>query len=230
MFDPVSLGVGVGMNVLGGLMGRSDAASMAKDKAIARNAALTRSLEKQAQYAAENRGNFDTRMTDYAPGAQDKALTGAQDARTATSIGAITAPTDASEMGFSKSAPDVVRSEYAKRMLGAYQYATDRAKASGKLGGYGDTWLDNNVGIADTGRRIGTVNNFSQAENAMLPAQMDLAEQSVTRRPSMWGPILQTGGMLLAGSGARGGLSSMFGSGNLGEVGGGVLGNFKAGL
>lgn len=203
-WDAVGLAAGpVGMTILGGLMQRRDAAAQAAAIATARNSVLTQYLQKQAALGKEGRGYFDTRMGDYAPGAQDTALAGAQDARTATSTGAITAPTDGSEIAFSGSTPAVVRGEYAKRMLNAFNYATDRAKASGKLGGYGDTWLGNNIGIADTGRRIGTVNNFAAAESAMLPDQQDFAQIAATKRPSMWGPILSGVGQATTQMAAR---------------------------
>jgi|WetSurMetagenome_2_1015567.scaffolds.fasta_scaffold421351_2 hypothetical protein len=200
----------VGMTVLGGAMQRRDAAAQARATAEARNNILTQYLQKQADFAKESRGYLDTRMGDYAPGAQDAALSNAQTARTATSTGAITGPSDGSEIAFSSSAPAVVRGEYAKRMLSAFNSATERAKASGKLGGYGDTWLGNNVGIADTGRRIDTVNNFSRGETGILNDQMDLAEIGAKKEASIWGPILSGAGKIgtsLASKYATGGVS-----------------------
>lgn len=210
-----------GVGAIGDIISRNDAAKQARATAEARNAVLTKYLQRQAELAKESRGYFDTRMGDYAPGAQEAALTSAQDARTATSTGAITAPTDASEVAFSGSTPAVVRSEYAKRMLAAFNSATERAKASGKLGGYSDNWLNNNVGIADTGRRIDTVNNFSRAETGMLNDQMDFAEIGAKREPSMWGPLLSgigKIGMSAAGSGFGGG--NLFGAGSASLFGG----------
>ena len=121
-----------------------------------------------------------------APGAQDAILTDAQGARTTAITGNQTAPSDGSDVAISRSAPKIVRGEIAKRMLDAFNASTDRAKAMGTLGGYTDAWLSNNLGLQDTSRRIGTVNNFSQAESSLLGSEQDLAQQAATKTPSIW--------------------------------------------
>lgn len=195
-----------GLKVAGGLLGRREADKNAEAVANARNSALMSYLKRQGDLADEARGYFTTRMADYAPGVQDKALATAQDSRSAALTGNLTAPSDGSEIAVSRSAPPIVRGEIAKRMLDAFNTSTERAKAMGKLGGYGDTWLNNTFGLADTSRRIGTVNNFSQAEAAMLGNQLDLAEAAAPRSSSIWPGILSAGGDLLAlGAGFFGG-------------------------
>jgi hypothetical protein len=196
--------VSAALSAGGSYLSGQDAASRSSDIAGARTAALVASLKRQAEFGKEGRGYFDTRMGDYAPGAQDTALTGAQTDRTSDIMGNLSAPTPVSDIPLSASAPNAVKGEFGKRMLSAFQQATDRAKAAGKLGGYGDTWMGNNMGIADTGRRIGTVNNFSRAEGGLLGAQQDFAEIGATRAPSIWGPALSAAGGLAAGAAGRG--------------------------
>jgi hypothetical protein len=189
---------------LGGLISQREAEEDARRRTEARMASLRRSLARQDAFAGEARGHFDTRMGDYAPGVQDTRLADAQGARTEAITSNITVPT-ADDVPYSRSAPAVVRGTLAKRMLGVFNDATERAKTAGALGGYGDTWQGNALGVADTGRRIATVNDFSRQEAAMLPMEQDLAEAGAAKKPSLWGPILSAGGNLAASFAGRGG-------------------------
>jgi hypothetical protein len=202
---PLALAAGgTAASIFGGLLGQKDAEEDKRARTEARMASLRRSLARQDAFSGEARGYFDTRMGDYAPGVQDTRLTSAQGARTNAITSNITVPT-ADDVTYSRSAPDVVRGALAKRMLGVFNDATERAKAAGALGGYGDTWQGNALGVADTGRRIATVNDFSRQEAALLPMEQDLAEAGAAKKPSMWGPILQAGGNLATSFAGRGG-------------------------
>lgn len=187
----------------GAAISSSEARSNANSRANARNSVLAQSLDRQAQWGKEARGYFDSRMGDYEKPAQEASLTKAQDNRTADITKNMTTPTTG-DIPLSGSTPEVVKSEIAKRMLTTFQQATDRAKAAGKVGGYGDTWLGNNMGVTDTARRVGTVNNFSANDAALLPARQDLAEIGATKAPSIWGPLLSAGGQVVAAGAGRG--------------------------
>jgi hypothetical protein len=158
-------------------------------------------------------------METYAPAAQEGALNTAQESRGADLTGNIKA-SDSSAIPLSGSAPSVVKGEIAKRMLTSFTDATARAKALGNLGGYGDNWLDNNVGVTDTSRRVGTLNNFSRGEAAILPGLQDAAQIRATQQPSIWGPILSAGGNVLAAGAGRG--WSPFGASPSGVLPGGA--------
>jgi hypothetical protein len=183
------------MGIAGGLMEERDRREDAAARAKARMDSLRRSLKRQDAFSGEARGYFDTRMGDYAPGVQDTRLVDAQSARTGTITSNLTVPT-ADDVPYSRSAPAAVRGALAKRMLDVFNDATERAKAAGALGGYGDTWQSNALGVADTGRRIGTVNDFSRQEAALLPMEQDLAEAGAAKQPSLWGPIMKAGSQL----------------------------------
>jgi hypothetical protein len=189
--------IGVGMQVAGGLMQRDDAQKNATAQAQARNSVLLDYLKKQQGLETEGRGFLDNTMAGYAPGAQDSLLAGKQDARTAAATTAMGPMSDPNSVTVSGSAPTAVRGEIAKRMLSAFQGATQRAKAMGQLSGYGDQWVENNSGIADSARRIGTLNNFSRGNTGILPSQMDLAQMAATKQPSIWGTALSAGGSCL---------------------------------
>lgn len=212
--DPGTLGMmalSTGLSAAGGAIQQNEMRQNAQARANARNSVLAQSLERQRKYEQEARGLFDQRMKDYEKPAQDQTLVQSQADRTGDITKNITAPT-ADAIPLSGSAPEVVKGEVAKRMLKAFEDSTARAKAMGKVGGYGDNWLGNNMGVADTARRVGTVNNFSRNDAALLPAEQDLAEAGVGGGSSMWGQILGAGGNILAAGAGRG--WSPFGAGS----------------
>jgi hypothetical protein len=206
MCDPGTLGLmaaSAGLSAGGAAIQRSEADANANSIASARNGVLQQYLDRQRKLGEEGRGYFDTRMQDYAPGKQAEALDKAQADRTEGILKNVSAP-NVDAVPLTGSTPQVVKSEIAKRMLATFQQATDRAKAAGKLSGYGDSWLGNNLGVADTARRVGTVNNFSQNEAALLPNEQQFAEVAARKQPSIWGPILSAGGNLVASAAGRG--------------------------
>ena len=198
--------IGLGANILGGLISRSDGIENANAIAAARNAVLLDYLKKQKKLEMEGRGHLDTTVGTYAPG--NTQLADAQGAR----MGAIETTqggmSDPGAVTVSRSAPKNVRGEIAKRMLTAFQDSTARAKAMGSLGGYGDQWSNNAVNIGDTGRKINTLQNFSRGNSAILQSQQDLAQIGATKEPSIWGPVLQAGGSLLMKGGFGGGAAA----------------------
>lgn len=224
--NPVTLGVLAAATALSGagsIMGSGDAARRARDTARARNAVLNTSLAKIDANTAENKAAFDARMGDYAPGVQGNALQAAQDARVTGNTGAMTAG-DAGDVALSGSAPAVVRGAIAKRMLEAFQGARQRAEASGKLGGYGDVWMNNRFGISDTANKIGTVNNFAAGQGRITGALQDLTEQASYRPPALLPQVLQFAGSVLGGAAGRGMFGGATPAVNPGVAGGGYLG------
>jgi hypothetical protein len=103
------------------------------------------------------------------------------------------------QMSLSGSAPQVVQSELAKRMMGAVDKGKAEAQQLGKVGGYGDTWFNEGVSNVATGRNLGVNQNFASGNMALLPYGQDLAEQAAYKPISPFGSILS-------------GLGSAFGS------------------
>lgn len=209
-FDPISAGTmaaGAALSGTGGYLSAKESADNTAASVAARNAVLQRHLNHQKAYADEASGFFKNRMADYAPGAPAAALTAAQDARTADATGAITKPVS-DTIALPGSTPDASRNEIAKRMLTAYQTATDRAKAAAKLGGYGDTSQARALGVADTGRRLGTVGALSQGDMATLQDEQELADAATPKKQSIWGPVLTAGGNAVSWLGGSGKVNS----------------------
>lgn len=222
-FLPIAMGLGAA----GSVMGAKDGADRALATARARNAVLSDSLGRIDKNAAENRATFDARLGDYATAPQ--ALETAQTTRANNNVSNITAG-NADEIALSGSAPAAVRGAIAERLQQSFGGAKDRAVASGRLGGYGDAWLGNKIGIADSANRIGTVNNFSQGQARILPALQDFAEQAAYKPPAILPQIMRFAGNILgsaAGSGMLNGMGGMFGgpAANAGVAGGGYLGS-----
>jgi hypothetical protein len=102
-----------------------------------------------------------------------------------------------------------VAAEYAKRAGAAHDYAAGIGQAEDNLGGYGDTWFQNNLRDQQASRDIGVTNSYSNEEKSLLPARQQLAQATAYKQPSIWGPVLSGVGSIL---GAKGG--KMMGSGD----------------
>ena len=190
---------------VGSMINMSEMRADQEARAAARMQALREHQARQKTFQDENRKTYEERAQDYTPENQGKVLQNAQDARTEDITQGVKGPT--TDVALTGSAPSVVEGELAKRMLTAFNKSTDQAKALGKLGGYGDQWFTNNMGLLDSGRKIDTVNSFSRQEAALLPGYQDLAEAGAARAPSGIGTIMsglgQIGGYY-AGAKAKG--------------------------
>ena len=189
----------------GAIISRNESAQNAANIMAARNSVLMESRAKQKEFANEARGAFDTGMTKFTPENQAPALDNAQTARTEAITSNISGPGDAGNIPLSGSAPEIVKGTIAKRMLEMFTNATDKAKRLGRLGGYDDTTFGNNLGVTETGRKIGTINDFSRGTAALLPYEQDFAEARAARSNSIWGPLLMGAGAI--GGAAAGGMN-----------------------
>lgn len=204
--DPFILSLLLGGSALGGagaLFGRHDALDAAKRERDARNEVLRGYIAKQEGFAGQNRGTFNSNLAGYAPEVQGQKLAAAQGARTDTNVGNVSAA-DPNAVPITADAPKAVRGEIAKRMLTVHDAATDRAKASGTLGGYGDVWQGNQLGNNNASREIGVVNNYSEGARHLLGPEQDLAAAAAYKPPSIWGQLLTgAGNMMGAAAGGR---------------------------
>lgn len=206
--DPVSLGInalmlggGTALSIMGGRRQRDDAVLNAAREASVRNKVLREGLDRQEKYGVENQGHLGTAFNRFDPNVQAGALDSAFAAREAAvgeDLGPVTVLDD---VGTNNQA---VKGTIAKRMLDAYQRATDVAKMRSRPGAYSDVWADNGAGIADSGRRIDTVNNFARGDAALIPMEQDLAAYVYASPTSSNGSTLSSLGNLLAGIGGSG--------------------------
>jgi hypothetical protein len=193
---------GTAMNIGGGIISRNSALSNAQRQAQARNAVLADNIAKEQGFYDANKGVWDTNIGAYAPAAQATQLQTAQDTRGAANTGNQIAPdANSFQLTADPNASPAVKSELAKRMLSTFTAATERAKNMGKLSGYGDTWLQNELRNRQADRDIGVTNTFAEGRKALLGPEQDMAAAAAYKPPSIWGPILQGTGSILSSYG-----------------------------
>src|SRR5262245_48616582 len=152
--DPITAGLllgGTGLNVFGGMFGRNEALENAARQAEARNAVVRDAIAKLNVFGGQNRDTFNANMANYDPATQAARLASDQDKRSNANVSAITTQNPNATPIQSDASP-AARADLAKRMLAVHDQAVDRAKAMGKLGGYSDTWMGNQLGNAQAGR------------------------------------------------------------------------------
>lgn len=177
-----------------------EASKNATAVADARNRELQATLGRTKQLAKDSRNIYKQREDEIQPEAMAASQADATADRTATLEGAI--PDSAPEaVPLSGSAPAVVKSEIAQKMLEATGEAKSQARALGKVGGYGDTWFKEGLATNDTDRRLGIPQNFIQNEMALLPYSQDFAEFGAYRPSSGIGEIMQGAGNVIASAG-----------------------------
>ncbi len=218
MCDPVNLAISAGLGVASKVIGGNEANEAAKRDAAARNAVLAQTIAREKGYAADNTKQFEGNVANYAPGVQQGQLADAQAARTANMTGNIT-QTDPNSIPITADANPAVRSEIAKRMLAVHDGAVSRAGLNGKVGGFGDTWLKNNLATSEADRNIGVTNNYAEGTKAILPAQQDAAAAAAYKPPSIWSTILGGASSLAAGKAGAGGYGAPGGTAGTIQVG-----------
>lgn len=188
----------------GQMIASNEANRNAQAQANARMQALREHQAKQRAFAEDNYKIIDQRLgEDYAGDAQDQRLKEATDERTDSILSNVpeAATTD---IAISGTAPDIVKSEIAGRMANAFKSATDRARTLGQLGGYGDQWFNNNVGILGDSRKIDTTNSFARQEAALLPSYQSLAEYQAYKPGSGLGQAMYGLGQIGASAAGAG--------------------------
>lgn len=156
---------------------------MRQDAAVAnaRNRVLGDYLGRQDEWVAQNQGDFNTGLGAFMPDAQGAQLAGAETARGDSILGAIGGP-NTGGVALRTNAPNFVTSEIDKKVAEARDLARTSGLRMAKMGAYGDTWQQNNRGIADTGRKIDTTNTIAKGNMALVPYAQDLTEFQV-RKP-----------------------------------------------
>lgn len=222
MCDPLSLalmGGSMGLSAVGGGMKSKGAATdyandletetqrMRQDAAEAaeRNEVLKAYLARSRGYAGENQSTFGREIQGFSPEAQRTM----EDARVASRSGAV-----AKAIGTGANTPavpllpgstSVSSDDLATRMKLAYQKAQEAGARHAKVGAIGETWQGNDENVAQAGNQIGTVNQISRGDMALLPQEQELAGFK-HRKPITGKPRTNTGlGSLLQGLGSIGG-------------------------
>jgi hypothetical protein len=189
----------------GTYMSQQEASQNAQRAADARNRELQATLARTKKLGEESRNIYKQREQEIAPEAAQQSHEDATASRTATLEGAI--PDSAPEaVPLSGSAPTVVKSEIAQKLLDATGEAKTQARALGKIGGYGDMWFNEGLSSNNADRRLSVPQNFIQNEMALLPFSQDFAEYGAYRPSSGVGEIMAgVGNVVASAGGAYGG-------------------------
>ena len=173
--------------------------------AEARNERLNNTLMKNDALAKQSRDTFNERAQKITQDQMQQTQQEATDTRQQDLEAAVAeTPSPAEDVALSGSAPKVVQSELAKRMGEALDKSKDQAKKLGKLGGYGDSWLEQGFNDVNAGRNIAQDANFASGNMAIMPYQQDIAEMRASKPISPIGGLLQGFGSMM-GSYAGGG-------------------------
>ncbi len=191
---------------VGSMMQQNEAAKNAARIQNARNAELDALRTRNKKLSDEATGIFDERMSRQAPDAQQNTQEQVAQQRVSELVGAAESAPQV-DMGLSGSAPDIVRSEFAKRIADSVGKAKKDAESLGKLGAFSQMQFDNALDNQRTANRISVPVGFAQSNTQMLPYLQNEAELNATKPSSGIGQILQgagTAGGFLAGSGKLG--------------------------
>ncbi len=205
-----------GLELLGAVAGVAGSAITANEQsknaqrmAQARNDELKKHLLKNDSLAQESRQDFAQRNAEMANKGLEQDQQQQTQQREADMTAAVESTPAPEQMAIegastSGSAPQVVRQEMARRIGDALTQSKEQAKASAKLGGFGDAWTQQCFKDVAANRDISVAANFAAGNSALLPHQQDIAETRAYK------PISPIGGIL---SGFGGMLGSMGGGG-----------------
>jgi hypothetical protein len=199
--DPVSLSLGTAASVGGGLWSRSDQLNNAQREANARNGVLSTAINGLGQdYSNINAPAFAGAVGGIPTAGS---LKGAQDARTNTIMGNVRPP-PLSRMA-PPDAPPALAASRASQMKNATDFIRNQGTATGKLGGYGDSWFNSGLNEQDAARKIGIGNLFANETKSLIGPEQDLAGAASYKTPSPLSSALQGLGSMLGSYAGRGG-------------------------
>jgi hypothetical protein len=196
-------------------IGCSDQLNNAQREANARNGVLSTAINGLNQdYSNINAPAFGSAVGGINPAN----LKTAQDARTATIRGNMPGTGAASSTPIASDAPPVVAANRAGALKNAFDFPTNQANATGKLGGYGDQWFNSGLSEQDAARKIGVGNTFANETKSLIGPEQDLAAAAAYKTPSILGQALQGLGNIVGASSGKvspNGAQLPFGAGRL---------------
>lgn len=194
-----TLALGAAGIVGGQIMNNSANNAVAK----ARSRAMAAEQARQKAFSAEAFKAFDSSKAALERPAQDLALADAVAKRQAALLDTVSRGGGMATPVGAGSAPQNVKAEAARRMNDALVAGRETAKRLGTLSGFGDLQFDNSVKMNDSSRRIGLQGNLAQGSAAVLPWELEAANQKGAGR-RMFGDILGAGGNLSMMAGLAG--------------------------
>lgn len=194
MCDPVTLMLGMAAKAGGTYLQGYGATQEAEREAQARNGVLSTAINGLGQdYSNINAPAFAGAVGGIPTAGS---LKGAQDARTNTIMGNVKGPATFAPSG---DAPPALTKTSAANMKNATDFIQNQGAATGKLGGYGDSWFNSGLNEQDAARKIGIGNLFANETKSLIGPEQDLAAAAAYKPQwtSMLGSILSGGGDML---------------------------------
>lgn len=166
----------------------------------ARNAATQAELKRQHEYQTQSGGIFDASLGNFAPAVQTQRLGDAQTAD--RGFLASNAPTadQVGNIGFGD-AGAASKAAAAQSLAQIFAANAARSDALGKLSGWDTLGFENKVGLAGSGRSLGTISNLSSNSARVGDLEREVAAENAYRPPSGLGSIIGFAGNMLAGRG-----------------------------
>jgi hypothetical protein len=200
--DPITLALGIAASTGGNIWSQYSNYNNAKNQANAENGVLSSAIGNLNNiYNNTNAPAFNSAVSAVA---NPNGLKDAQAARTNTILGNMSPPPAASSNAPGPSdAPPAVNAERAADLKSAFDFATNQAKATGALGGYGDQWLNNGLAEQGAARTIGVGNLEANEDKSLIDPEQQMAAASVYQPPSILGQALQGLGSALGSYAGR---------------------------
>lgn len=210
----IAAAVGTAASVAGSHLQNQAQQKNAEARADARNAVLRTFQDKNEQLSQEARTALDKRLAMEEQTPQEAAEAPRRE-RADSAASVMSRGSSADPIPLGGNVPTVVSDDFAKGQEDTASAASDRADALAATRAFGDMLFNKGLATQGTGRDIGMVNTFAQANSRLLPHQQDLAEQSkmgVGRGMGSFGGVLGSLGSGLS-SAAGAGMFSGAGSG-----------------
>lgn len=193
--------IGTALSAGGKMIQTNEENANADRVANARNAVLADTLLKNDEIAGRTRHAFNTNKQTYQPQAVQQRQQQEEDNRTSSAERELTLP---EKLPTTADAPTIVKQETAKRLSEAVAKGRERAKATAKLGAFGDQWFKAGLGTDQAARDVALDSGFANSNLALMPHLQDFAEVGAYRPVSPLGAVLMGTGNLVgsaAGSG-----------------------------
>ncbi len=191
-----------GLSVGGQAMAANEQQKNNERQARARNEELAAAQTRNKQLSQDATNILDKRIDQTAPEVQQQKTQDVQ-SQLVDSLAAA-ANTPKVESSISGSAPEVVKTEMAKRLGDSLGVAKTNAQNLGKLGTYNQTMFNNDMATKKAGQAIDLPVSLARSNMDILPGLQDLAQISANKPGSGLGQVLQGLGSLganVAGSG-----------------------------
>lgn len=193
--------IGAAVSGAGAIIKGKEDQKNAVAQAKAENQQLAATLKKNKPLEQQSRAIFDQRVNDVQPGQAQQTQDQLTNDRTSGLENAVTSA-PGTDLPLSADAPEVVKSEIAKRMSEALTKGTDQAKTLGKVGGYGDFTFGQGLADNNAERNLSVPQSFISGNIGLLPSNQQFAAYGAYQPNSSIGDVFQGAGDLLASGGS----------------------------